>query len=106
MEKLIELLNEYEQENLKVWLLADKWEFDWNLHYYSQYQDELVFTDVDLRIISARYGFIKWLVDNDKIDWTNVDNEWETYEFSELNKLIMLLSIQDSPVEFLCEILR
>jgi hypothetical protein len=28
-------------------------------------------------IISARYGFIKWLVENDKIDRDKVDDKFE-----------------------------
>ena len=99
MEKLIELLNEYEN--------MDNWE---NLH-------QVEFRES--KIISKKYWFIKWLVENDKIDfnkrpelytfkaetetrWLNnmVDGSWH-YE-----SLLMLLAIQDNPIEFLVSILK
>lgn len=70
-------------------------------------------------IISKKYWFIRWLVENDKIDfnkrpelytfkaetetrWLNnmVDGSWH-YE-----SLLMLLSIQDNPIDFLSSILK
>ena len=56
--------------------------------------------------------FVKWLVDNDKIDLYKVDEIYYqeywvwglTYSDDEL--VIMLLSIQDEPISFLCDILK
>ena len=89
MEKLIELLNEYEKEsNLKSEIFWEKSEFI---------------------IISKKFWFIKWLVENDKIDlwnnmlwieWSILDNYW--YE----NWLLMLLSISDTPIEDLISYLK
>jgi len=96
MEKLIELLNEYEN--------TDNWE---NWH-------QVEFRES--KIISKKFWFIKWLVDNDKIDMRKAkyhsdlicyEDYWEwdwackDYEF-----VIMLLSIQDNPIEFLIRILK
>ena len=106
MDKLIELLNKYEQEEwcwrLKYWKLHNK--------YYDDYDQK----DEEIRLISKWYGFIKWLVENDKIDFDNRDlkdrfmNEFERYpqfqnntnnrEFN-VNGLLMLLSISNSPIE-------
>ena len=90
MEKLIELLNEYEN--------TDNWE--------NRYQVEFR----ESKIISKKFWFIKWLVENDKID---IDNEELVSLMSELWEwrnpvkcLLMLLSIQDEPIRFLCEILK
>ena len=105
MEKFIELLNEYDkikwdkEEPIYNWKIAIKTKI------YQTY------------IISARYGFIKWLVENDKIDR---DKNVLAFEFSSVYtydgedyedhlkecKLLMLLAIQDEPIRFLCEIIK
>ena len=114
MEKLIKLLNEY-----------DKTRDYYKVHTYIMYKDdEWIEVDdkrTDLEIISSSYWFIKRLVENDKIDFDNRDlkdrfmNEFERYpqfhnnttnrEFN-VNGLLMLLSIQDKPIDFLISILK
>jgi len=97
MEKLIELLNEYEN--------TDNWE---NWH-------QVEFRES--KIISKKFWFIKWLVENDKIDRDEIiinsdfmpiafDRKWEKYEWSEEKQLLMLLSIQDEPIEDLISYLK
>ena len=110
--KLIELLNErdvgeecWELYYLSNGIIRDDW---WNILY-------------DYRTISKQFWFIKWLVENDKIDrenWGLLDNcmsEFDRYPISFDNKklndravdmLLMLLAIQDEPIRFLCEILK
>lgn len=106
MEKFIELLNEYIEKNINtpnrcIWYSCLYFWFDgW--------------TDViEDTIISKRYWFIEWLVDNDKIDVesycriTSVERKWEKDVYrDEVDSLIMLLAIQDEPIEFLCSILK
>ena len=74
---------------------------------------------MDELVISKKFWFIKWLVENDKID---INEEWNDYEktnlycnsdFFQLQKhysyyesLLMLLAIQDEPIEFLVSILK
>lgn len=103
MEKLIELLNEYEQEEwcwgLKYWKLHNK--------YYDDYDQK----DEEIRLISKWYGFIKWLVENDKIDNKKIADEtyvkvnWEWYElilgchYDLYQQTLMLLSISDTPIK-------
>jgi hypothetical protein len=115
MEKLIELLNEYEEElNTGLhWRTDEKYWMLWrwlNLMWVDQY------------LISKHYWFIKRLVDNDKIDLEEYKNESGLYTLKVIywtdhyidlltNKvnsdfLLMLLSIQDNPIEFLDSILK
>lgn len=100
MDKLIEILDEYRKQNPR--------EFFWD-------DGSLVvltwkdFIELNrLIIISKEYWFIKWLVDNDKIDlekiWGNESPDIFDYSFYEV--VLMLLSIQDNPIEFLISILK
>lgn len=112
MEKLIELLNDYEKDKIKnsEWLdVMYIWKNEWTLHYYNNYKDENVFDNVRFLIISKEYEFIKWLVKNDKIDYDKVCNSKNYYSvdvWDNTDELIMLLSIEDNPIQFLCEILK
>ena len=107
MEKLVKLLNEYGEirkyNNVGIveWVEHTKWNLYWK--YWENTWSYMV-------VISKEYGFIKWLVDNDKIDkdivrkkakYLVLTNWLKYYEW-----LIMELSIQDNPIEFLCEILK
>ena len=112
MEKLVKLLNEYRTE---------KGERNLNEFEVSQTLDSLNY----LRL------FIDWLVDNDKIDRESenyplkkyypyfnddvlaiVSQDCNTYEdecrvcYDKYESLLMLLSIQDNPIEFLISILK
>lgn len=110
--KLIELLNEYEDlsdaeecekwcideyDRISEWWRRSQWTNNW--------------------ICSKNFGFIKWLVDNDKIDR---DKNVLAFEFSSVYtydgenyedhikecKLLMLLAIQSEPLKFLISILK
>lgn len=106
MEKLIELLNEYRTE---------KGERSLNEFEVSQTLDSLNY----LRL------FIQWLVDNDKIDFNFVERVWswdfiydmdspyyysctceDLKEYDEVDRVLMLLAIQDEPIEFLLSIIK
>ena len=65
-------------------------------------------------ILNKKFWFIKWLVENDKIDFSKF-NFWNeimycvyeyTPEVSEEEELLMLLAIQEQPIRFLCEIIK
>ena len=109
MEKLIELLNEYEEElNTGLhWRIDEEYWMLWrwlNLMWVDQY------------LISKHYWFIKWLVENDKIDLDKVKEIWikhngrmdvdGLYRFSVYERLLMILAIQDNPIDFLISILK
>jgi hypothetical protein len=98
MEKLVMLLDIYEEEVVGV---HSVWE-------HITEKDEAW-------IISKKFWFIQWLVENDKIDLDKVKEkiwlERELYDrmlywYKEEDFLIMILSIEDEPIRFLCEILR
>lgn len=102
--KLIELLNEY-AEQLKF---ISKRKIEDNKVVVGNAWPAMS----ELMLISKSYWFIKWLVENEKIEyknlnkiharkWLNVLIEQELYE-----DLIMLLSIQDRPIVFLISILK
>ena len=114
--KLIELLNEYRTEKLRREMYvnwADKETIELseaeriNEYEVSQTLDSLNY----LRL------FIKWLVDNDKIDFRKLDPKlndsiptryylWTYIRYSFEKEILMALSIQDNSIEFLCSILK
>ena len=108
MQKLIELLNEYIEENKpKTNLVKEITDGGYFVNNWNDWDWFLCET-----IMSKRFWFIKWLVENEKIDFS-----WEWNLSSELVNLferkldnaewvIALLSIQDEPIEFLCSILK
>ena len=94
MEKLIELLNEYEK---KTYNKVER-------------NEEKLFPRQEF-IISKKFWFIQWLVENEKIDF---EKKLNTLRFESLVNqtldsylaLLMLLAIQDNPIEFLASILK
>jgi len=105
MEKLVKLLNEYVWQD-SYWID----EFD-NGVFITWWDGDQCF--IDEHIISKNFWFIEWLVENDKIDVesycriTSVERKWEKDVYrDEVDSLIMLLAIQDSPIEFLCSIIK
>ena len=118
MEKLIELLNEYKEEK-NICNTDMDWQLEiWNYRYVNYPCAE--------RLCSKKYWFIKWLVDNDKINFNLVERVWswdfiydmngnpyyhsctceDLEEYDEVDRVIMLLAIQDEPIEFLIFILK
>ena len=111
MEKLINLLNEYEQLNMCR-------KFD-NFAMHTFENSSWVDSILEDTVISSRYGFIQRLIENDKIDTNKLEKIWyeetvymydwqyiEIVEYSDYESLLMLLSIQDKPIEFLISVLK
>ena len=102
MEKLIELLNEWQEKELwKAW--AKYLMFDWinkvfRLNNGCSLCQELV--------LSHRFCFVKWLVENDKIDLLQLDNRIALSEFNKVERVLMALSISDTPIEDLISYLK
>ena len=98
MEKLIELLNEYEWQ--------DTWSYDeeMGMPYYWWGDD----CDYDTYLVSKKYWFIKWLVENDKIEENSdlITLASELWCAFSSDVLLMYLAIQDNPIEFLVSILK
>ena len=115
MEKLIELLNEYEKSKWYEWW----WEIK---NWIPYFDDGLPKTKeyISVLICAKPYGFIKRLVENDKIAWRKcldlwyeiavIDKEGEDVDimrtFDDYEQLLMYLAIQDNPIEFLISILK
>lgn len=57
-------------------------------------------------LISKKFGMIKWLVYNDKIDFRKIFLLDYGSKDILTDKLLMQLSIQDNPLEFLISILK
>ena len=100
IEKLIELLNEYRNDWVEEYLENIK-SFKIKWWHYS-----------DLYVISKKFWFIKWLVENDKINTESWPLYWfhfimsnrQPYSFYET--LLMILSISDTPIEDLISYLH
>ena len=128
MGKLIELLNEYETP--RSWVVYKSYDaYDWFFYWVDcDWETEIAWSDS--LIISKKFWFIKWLVENDKIEWETIwnyqsrtklrtlthtawlwhDAEWkselEYIKETFTDGLLMLLSISDEPIRFLCEIIK
>ena len=108
MEKLIELLNKHRREKVN----KQSWITEWHYNAFTFSLDNISWQQAELLIISKQYWFIKWLVENDKIDYEKV-RKWEwngsRWHFETVQPeyfIIMLLSIQDEPINFLISILK
>ena len=109
--KLIELLNEYGKEK---WNPFYEWGFNSNEELFCKWLSSWY---SEILIISKKFWFIKWLVENDKIDIEKVEKKfyneicitdyWDkdrAYWKSDL--VISVLSISDTPIDFLCKIIK
>ena len=125
MQKLLELLNQYDDEEGKD---LYEWEIEWeDIIWYNRFWWWYETIDVSRSvIISKRYWFIERLVKKDKIDidayktvfsWDldkrkNLTRQiwWEEFyqvvEHWAYESLLMLLSIQEEPVSFLISLLK
>jgi hypothetical protein len=115
--KLVELLNEYVEKYNKSDLYY-KFELEnWELYCYNDVSDVLwTMQDEAMVICSKKFWFIKWLVENEKIDTNKLEEKsdfrdvyycfqpWKWKKYYDV--LIMLLAIQDEPIEFLISILK
>lgn len=122
MEKLIELLNEYEQviwtDRVWWWAIDDGAFFctrkskKGNLIVQHSSEDEAI-----LQIISKKFWFIQRLTDNDRIDYYKVGEIVDKYKWSLREKayvvsdcvvesMLMILAIQDDTINFLVSILK
>ena len=83
MEKLIELLNKHRREKVN----KQSWITEWHYNAFTFSLDNIRWQQAELLIISKQYWFIKWLVENDKIDTDVVYKEWflaKTYDKDEV----------------------
>lgn len=107
MEKLIDLLNEYEKKRIEK--INSEWKLMVKLSFRPYTEESLTnkaYRSCWLEICSKYYGFIKHLIDNDKIDLLRLDNRIALLDFNKVERVLMALSIQDKPIEFLISVLK
>ena len=101
IEKLVELLNEYDGDVLEYWFV------DGDIRRKVKNFDNERNTWKSVVWYTKQFWFIKWLVENDKIDQKGIEYKFQDVLFEleeEIVKeksdfLIMLLSISDTPIE-------
>lgn len=109
MEKLLQLLNEYQTQR------GSKFKFSG----YDERSQSFLLVDSnevlwEETIINKKFWFIEWLVENDKIDIDKTLKEYWMFRYIYFNawiksisdRFIMYLSIQDEPISFLISILK
>lgn len=112
MERLIELLNERSKTVIKGksnW--TDVYDEEW-VYFVNLFDRDMTMEIED--VISKRNWFIQWLVENEKIDTNNLSlkafktifgGNW-FIKVSDLEVILMLLSISDSPIDDLISYLK
>ena len=113
MKKLLQLLNEYQTQRRGKFKFSS---YDINSSaFIIEKNPRMVLWEEN--IVCMRFWFIKWLVENDKIDYSKVGEIVNGYKWSLREKafvvsdcvyesMLMLLAIQDNPIEFLISILK
>lgn len=110
MEKLLNLLNEKMEDDEKNWPKHSRFLNYDDINHVFRLNNGCSFC-VEF-VLSKRYGFIKRLVNKDKIDLMKLkkwieDNKFYCAKWGKItNMLIMLLSIQDEPIRFLISLLK
>ncbi len=112
MEKLIDLLNEYEEtKEVRDYTRRigkqNKTRIYWTEHTWAYVDDE----EAERIIISKKYWFIDWLIEEDKINLDRAYLEtccmcWWYIRYWEANGLVMQLSISSKPIEYLIFVLK
>lgn len=122
MEKLLKLLNEYEEsrwETIDDWLTEEEREEWWSIEYeedrWREYKWHLRLANAntvaferdtfDAYALSKKYGFIRWLVENNKVDGMSKYNciNWKIADYLDLQKD---LAISDDPISDLISMLK
>lgn len=121
MKKLLQLLNEYEMviwtDRVWWWAIDDGTFFctrtskKGNLIVQYSSEDEAI-----LRIISKKFWFVKWLITNNKVNRVKEvinDIQYRGHGqienvdcYNQYDSLLMLLAIQDNPINFLTSVLK
>ena len=115
IEKLVELLNEYDGDVLEYWFV------DGDIRRKVKNFDNERNTWKSVVWYTKQFWFIKWLVENDKIDRDKKEIEKSDYDITftwaltkdkksdldiMVDTLLMLLSISDTPIEDLISYLK
>lgn len=109
MDKLVKLLNKYHFSWTEyIWYFLDKKEN--RIYFRTKVVDKWLIDEQrisDERIISKRFGFIKWLVDNDKIDMKkHFYDKMNCVWYPDLNIVLCELAVSDTPIDDLISYLK
>ena len=113
MEKLIELLNEYETP--RSWVVYKSYDdYDWFFYWVDcDWETEIVWSDS--LICSKKYWFIQWLVENEKIDYWKrnplfitelVGEQEKQVPYSFYEEMLIRLAVSDTPIKDLISYLK
>ena len=124
-EKILDLFDEFVRETKQFWIIrgVGTSKEDWELtkfivEWVDEYDDEEYTKYISVeKLISKKFWFIQWLVENDKIDREKVDiNRNKNMSFVDfklahidevrLKVMLMLLSISDTPIDDLISYLK
>lgn len=99
--KFIRLVNEYlwDKQN---WLYCRR-EIEDGIYDSFFHTEDWEGTIEEAQIISKSFGFIKWLIENNKVDLDKFPQIWE---YPEYESLLMRLSISENPIELLISMLK
>lgn len=113
MEKLLQLLNEYEEKRIEK--INSEWKLMLKLSFRPYTEESLTnkaYRSCWLEICSKYYWFIKRLVSNEqrridrsKVNFENIFYEYD-WDITDEEKILILLSIQEKPVELLIDLLK
>ena len=119
VEKIKDLLYEYYGEPSWHYMsYSDQWD---SFYYHSEIGNEVIEHIPNYYLISKKFWFIKWLVENEKIDYEKIEKQtkcknivgWKEFldfdierDFTPYEEVLMWLAIQDEPIEFLVSILK
>ena len=96
MNKLIELLNEYDDNN---WGVTDYWAL------FNRMNEWISETEY-LQVISKKFWFIQRLVKHFKLNMTKIDARIALSDFNATDRMLMALAISDNPIELLIDCLE
>ena len=96
MEKLIKLLNEYDDNN---WGVTDYWAL------FNRMNEWISGTEY-LQVISKEFWFIQRLVKHFYLNVTKIDARIALSGFNATDRMLMALAISDNPIELLIDCLE
>ena len=125
MEKLLELINEYEEsrwttiddwlteEEREAWAIIEEkpmWsEYEWHLRHCNANKVAYEKATFDYRAISKKYWFIKWLVKRWLLEPKEIYQEAildQIKEWHEYEAYLQRINLQDNPIQYLISMLK
>lgn len=125
MEKLLNLINEYEESR---WTIVDDWlteeerenwavyeesplwkEYEWHLRHCNANTVAYEKATFDYRAISKKYWFIKWLVKKWLLEPKEIYQEAildQIKEWHEYEAYLQRINLQDEPIQYLISMLK